>query len=99
MVLTNREVTSLVEHYTALGDAICSDLKTRSRFKRLNANLDAGIVWCLAISQAMKDGFYPCVVLSAKKYEAALSVLQLADEMDDEKKFERYRLGHSGSVL
>jgi len=51
----------------------------------LNANLDPGIAWCVAIDIAMKDGYYPCVVLHRKKYEAAMSILQLVDEIGDER--------------
>jgi len=51
----------------------------------LNANLEPGIAWCVAIDIAMKEGFYPCVVLPRKKYEAAMSILQLVDEVVDER--------------
>jgi hypothetical protein len=97
--LTKREVTSFIEQYKALGESICSDPNMRFKFKRSNANLDAGLAWCIAIDRARKNGFYPCVVLPADKYEAAMSVLQLADEMDDKKKVEQYRWDHRCTVL
>ncbi len=75
----------MIEKYKALGELIRSDPNMRFKFKRLNANLEPGIAWCVAIDIAMKDGFYPCVVLPRKKYEAAMSILQLVDEVVDER--------------
>jgi len=65
----------------------------------LNANLDPGIAWCVAIDVAMKDGLYPCVVLPCKKYEAAMSILQLVDEMDDERIGKLIFWGHGSPIL
>jgi hypothetical protein len=98
-VLTTTEVSSLVNRFEAAGKLICTNPRIRSQFKRLNANLDPGIAWCVAIDIAMKDGLYPCVVLPRKKYEAAMSILQLVDEMGDERSGKLSFWGHGSPVL
>ena len=64
-VLTTTEVSSLVNRFEATGKLICTNPRIRSQFKWLNANLDPGIAWCVAIDIAMKEGFYPCLLYTS----------------------------------
>lgn len=81
LILTVAEVTAVTDKFESLVKLINTNPETKSECKKLHANLEAGVGWCIAIDNAMKDQFFPHVVLSAEKYEQSMSLVQLIDEM------------------
>ena len=83
VILTIPETTSMTDQFEVLAKSVNDHLEIGSNFDRVNSDLDAGIVWCNAIYNAMQEGFFPNVVLPLAIYEAAMSALHFGDPTNE----------------